>query len=545
MTVIFHPRFLPAILASAIALQAWSAEPLAWDKRAFREEVLLVPPAPQGFGAPGPKYLEKQIGRELTPDEMRIYRHSDGGKWRRFEDDLIGFDLPDTEGLNIDVITPGKSAALRIVGGAVGTTDNRFERAYRITVGHQKLPYGILLVSRNDWLDEGICFCGPVAFKRLLIRDQTLLEFSLLPGGSSKKIQALSGNGLRAVLFEWTHSAIEQDTYARIGQSIRFPGSEGLSRTEWVAKLKEHRKPEERFGLISVGDSTEEIHNLLGKALPIEHGRAVFEVERGTEDGTRWVTRIVFPLRQGKFRGYEKTWFDSREVAPLPGSIRWAEEWIESRNSVSPKDGTRIVEAFLEKAPGADASWDRWCRVLKDLLEKGHRDDRVLAVIRKRFLDPDLHNHHAAWVLHEYEADGRDKLFAGRLRLTFEQEQGGDSLGPLDDAWNLFSFLDRDHPAYLDLLRQALAHSNPGFQADGLYRAHHLPAEEARRVAREKSKSPDRHVRSMTEGLYRKIGSSEDLEVLRSWRDREADKRLRRELGELIESLAEKAGSED
>ena len=527
------------LLAGIIYLRNGQDSPTSdnpfWNEVAFLKEIRTITPEKDSpFGSAGIEYIEEQFKRKLTAGERTAFERKPNEAWQKYEDEIVSFEYPNDPLINVEAVLPENANRLRIVGGAVSTNENRFEQAYRITVGGDHLPYGILLVSRSDWLDEGLCMCGPIALKRLVVRDGLLVEFSLLPSGEVKKAQVLSGNGHRAVLFEWTHSVIPQSTYARIADSIRLKSDIKLTREDWLAKSKMHRNGLELRGWISPGDSSETIIKVLGEPNSKRPWSLNYSsVERLYDDGSGLKTVLRIPIRNGRFTKFGKNSFDSKEISPAKGTAGWAIEIAES-NLKWRFQSQAVFDAFVRKAPKEGSSnWNLWCEAIRELHKNGKYDKRVLPPIAARFNEPDLDSHYAAWVLHKYKSKGRDDLFAARLALELKQATED---AEIDD--NLFSFLSSSHPQFLPLVRQALAHPSTDIQASALLRgAEYLPLDEARQVAREKSNSKYRYVRSMTESLYREIATAEDLPDLKKWRDRETDHRIRHGLGNLIKKL--------
>ena len=61
-----------------------------------------------------------------------------------------------------------------------------------------------------------------MAEEKYLEHHGLLYRFSLFDNGMVKKIQML-GDGLRLVLFEWTHMPISQQVYVQIALSVQVP----------------------------------------------------------------------------------------------------------------------------------------------------------------------------------------------------------------------------------------------------------------------------------------------------------------------------------
>ncbi|MFZ9936081.1 MAG: hypothetical protein ACO3JG_03370 [Luteolibacter sp.] len=143
---------LASMTVAAHVLAEEAAPGMDW--REVLAQTGLLPGKASGYGAVGLGYLEEQLGRKLTPDETALLKTGDDGARKTHTDELISFDLPDHPLLKVDVLKSEEKPELRIVGGAVGTTDNSFERVYRITFS-DGVPYGFVLVTEAEWFDDG------------------------------------------------------------------------------------------------------------------------------------------------------------------------------------------------------------------------------------------------------------------------------------------------------------------------------------------------------------------------------------------------------
>lgn len=540
-------RMLVLLMTCMLANQAMAAEP-TWNRGDFEREVLLMEITEGSFGPGSVETLEEQEKRALTADEKAIFSSKDDGQWKTFEDDFVRFDLPDHPLLKVEVVTPQKKGRIRIVGDAVGTTNNRFERAYRMTVNN--LPFGVLLLSEAEWFDDGICLCGPIVHKTCILREGTLLEFSLLPEGRVKKVQAL-GEKHRAVLFEWTHSALTAERYQRIGASIRLKQRSNRSIEDWMAIERKHRPGTDWLGLpwLRREDAEIRVCSLLGNPTRSEGGTWVYEKEQWDDDGSGRLVSVSLNMKAGSFAGFPSRIWDSRELEPRQGTTAWAEKLAEKqpetkyKNAKLPKDVMAIYDEFKKHAPTSPA-WNKWCQVVHELTEKGYRDESLRSVAAERFLDTQVEQHYSAWLLDDYPTEEAEGLFRKRVRIVLDDCMDASKKRPVTDPheiWNLFSFMKMKDKASLDLLREAAAHPHDTVRSSAYGQAESLPQDEARAIAKKAIQSEtDDHCLTMAGYLIRDVGTKGDLGWLEAAKNRFGTEELADIWGEAVHSLKEK-----
>lgn len=507
-------------IASAWAVVGFAA-PDVWDRAVFERSVLLMPQQQRPLLPGGLQTLEREAKRKITPAEKELFARLYDGAWRRHADEWISFEIPDSPLLKLGVITPESRQRIRIVGDAMSTTDRGFTRAYRLTVNKQ--PYGVILLGEADWFDDGICFCGPIVLKRQLIQDGTLLEFSLLPEGQVKKVQAL-GAKHRAVLFEWTHSALTPAAYQRIGASIRLAQPATRTRDEWI-EITRQKRPDDLTALIGwldPGTPEADITRLLGAPSRRQNDQLVYEKEEWQDDGSGERQTETIPLKDGQFLTLPADYARSKALPPRQGSLAWACELVhvEDHNQKAPKLDPAAVklafEQFKQQAVSTqDANaWNRWCMVIYQLAKRDQWDVAVLPIVRRRFLDSALYQHYSAWIIHEYKAEGRESLFRQRLELVLNEYAKPRDRQQTDanEAWNLLHFMELKEQASLDLLRRALNHPHDTIRSSAYGSGEALPASEARQAARHAIETEDNdHGLIMATYLIRDVGTAEDV----------------------------------
>lgn len=480
---------LIALAASAVADQAASS-----DWREVLAQTGLLPEKESGYGAAGPDYLEEQLGRKLTKEERALLMRVDDGPWKTHADELLSFELPEDPLLKVDVLTPDEKPELRIVGGAVGTTDNSFKRVYRITFS-DGAPYGLVLVTTAGWFDDGICMCGPIDLKTFVLAGGTLLELSQLPDGNLKKFQALNSSH-RAVLFEWTHSAITQAAYARIGASLRFTTPSPRGEEEWIALSRKHGDPAERgLAWLRPAMPSQTVRSLMGAPDRIENHHWIYIHEERDEDGGGWRTTHRLPIENDALKRFGEGWHSWDEMEPVRGSrdwirktlLKWAAEDGEPfqkdrepyTTPLAPEDLTLILAEFHRHAPEATGDdWDFWCGVIADLARGGVKTPEAVELIVQRREEPALPQFQTRWVLELYERPELRNFVHRRIRLLMGDDEKISSQS--GEFGNLLSSLERGDPEAETLLRQALQHDDHKIRASAAHRVNRLPRNEAR-----------------------------------------------------------------
>lgn len=169
--------------------------------------------------------------------------------------------------------------------------------------------------------------CGPIDLKTFVHSEGNLIELSQLPDGAIKKSQAINGKH-RAILFEWTHSAITQEAYARIAASIRFKETSPKSREDWIAFSKGKRGFEAGLGWLVPGITVDEAVAILGKPTKRDENTLTYYREERDEDGGGYGMTQILPFTEGKLVRLAKGW-DSYEKLEAPrGSRAWIKDTL-------------------------------------------------------------------------------------------------------------------------------------------------------------------------------------------------------------------------
>ena len=524
------------LLAVKVVLSLLLACLVATAHGGILDRVYLLPINRDGWGAPGPEALGQKSG-PLSAEELAVFRRTADGPWKSFADDLVSFELPDDPLIHVDVLTPEGHEPIAIVGGAVGTADRSFERAYRLSVGPKRLPWLSIFVRDAEGFDDGICLCGAIVFKKLLVADGTCLEFSLLESGMVKKVQAL-GAKHRAILMEWTHSVITQEAYARVGASVRLKTPGAATADEWRERLGKSDDELAPLGWIDPGDSSDRVQKLVGEPLRKEGETWVYVREQRQPQGDGWRTTARVPVPGGVFTSFGAGWKKGEEMEPIRGSVNWAHKLAEASGNkrISKADLTLAVTAFLEKcdANGGE-DWPMWTQALSELFRHGLIDERVVGRVRASFLDLKRKQHHGAWILETSAAKDRAALFEKRAWLILKSDVEPSIV--TDELWNLLSFLGSTNPAIKPIVRAALRYPIAQVRHTGVICAKVLPPDEARSSLLFALDDTDDSVRHAAVSSLKDVTKADDLAWLHERLDRETNEQLMNELLQLTHEL--------
>jgi hypothetical protein len=485
---------LTGILSITVAHAGQAVQAEAWGE--VLGQIGLLPAEDSPFAAAGKSYLENQIERKLTKQEAALVDRGDEGAWKTHTDELISFELPDDPLLNIEAFTPEEKPELRIVGGAVGTTDNSFSRVYRFSFS-AGIPYGLLLVTKADWFDEGICFCGPIDLKTFVPTGGTLLELSQLPGGKVKKFQALNSTH-RAVLFEWTHSAISQAAYARIGASLRFTTPSPRTTDEWVALTRKHRGAESGTGWLRPGMNRKSVESFMGRPDEEKDGTWLYIREERDEDGGGRRNTVRLSFENDTLLRLGADWNSFEELEPGRGSRAWFHKTIrawsddhdvfgeENKQPIAPDsdDISLMLAEFHRHAPGATGEdWEFWCGVIADLARQKVKDQKAVELIAKRSKESDLDHNQTRWVFELYDHPELHGFVHSRILFLLGENESARS--HRHELHNLMASLDRNDLEAGKLIRKVLSHDDDEMRSTAAYFVDKLPLKDSRKQIKE------------------------------------------------------------
>ena len=467
------------------------------------------------------------------------------GRWKHYDDDFLSFDYPDDPSLQLEIKDPKDAAPLP--KELASTYHNySFSKAYRLLKGKETI--GLLMIHKTDQFDEDTCFCSPIVFDKYVFFNGAFFRFSYMPDGLIKKIQAL-GNGVRAVMFEWTHSQLSQKAYIKMALSIHLKATVA---DQGALKQKIY-KIYGGQGFLELGMNRQEIVALFGKPTQ-ETPTALKYIQR--ED--RWQTTMAIPLRNGQFQGFGSDWYTTEKIPAERGTVDWILETIRHegadeanlRNFPKPMSITFSSE-FWRLARKPTALTGIALLAIYELHKKGFDDRRVLPLVRRRFLEPKTNLDYAAWVLHIYDEQSSRELFAQRIRLILDETKElkpKESKEVYEPLWepgfqvhNLFCFLGRSHPEFQSLLLEAFAHPCEKIREEAYFFWDELPAEKAKDCLSEGLEDKDTKIRQSASEIFAEyFGSKDDIPALKKRILAELDKDTLNNLKKAVERLEKK-----
>lgn len=257
----------------------------------------------------------------------------------------------------------------------------------------------------------------------------------------------------------------------------------------------------------------------------------------------RWRTNTTIHLKGGVFTGFQGDWRSRTHLPAERGSVDWIVETIEGdpfvggprQQQLEPDTIRYIFDRFAEIGPEVqNGDWDRLCRAVNELRERGHTDPRVLPIVRKRFQEAGICQHYAAWLLHECDPEGSRELFAQRIRLTMDEarkitvatneEEACLTGGPYDDLHNLLNFLGKSHRQGVGFILEAMDHPHPDIRSTGYYFWDCVPKEDARPRLVRGIDDKDDSVREWSSWAFAKaFGARDDLPLLKKRLSTERD----------------------
>ena len=525
-----HLRRLTFVACTMLAIQAVGEQ--ASTTEAVRSRIQLLPRRDVSARELR-EYLQSELKDNTLAEatEMKSFP-----KWKVFEDEQIAFRYPDHPLIKVEVKTPNDP--ISVMGDPVRSAEHTYFRTYRLALGEH--TYGLLLLDKADAFDDGICFCGEVAYQKYVFHNGSLCRFDFLADGNVKKVQMLC-NGFRVVAFEWTHLPMPQDVYVDLALSVALkagPCDQASMRKTISATYGFYG----RLGFLEKGMSRIDIISLVGPP-EVESDSLLTYVRR---EGRRETT-IQIPLKHGRFDGFEADWRKRVQLPAERGSVDWIVETVKedsrSHASAGDSEGEQLppetiqymFDRFVEIGPTVqDGDWDRLCMAINGLRERGHTDERVLPIVRQRFREADVCQHHAAWLLHECDPEGSRDLFAERIRLTLDEarkkaasedeEEAWLTFGPYGDLDNLLCFLGKSHAKRKPFILEAMDHPHPDIRSSAYCFWDCIPTEDARpRLVRGLEDENDSVREEASRAFAKSFGSRDDLPLLKKCASKEKD----------------------
>ncbi len=393
------------------------------------------------------------------PALLRHAHESEFETWKPYSDEWISFYYPDDPEFELEVVDG--SVNFPMIGEAMWTIQDDAFRRYLLNAGDLGTVCAISL-ERTSKFDDTERFPHEELFQRFMTHRGMLCRASVIDTGQVRRFQFLADDLCVSVL-DWPHCAMHQDAYVRMALSIapRVPTSSVGRIAKWA---RDQYGFDGALGFLEKGMAFSEINALLGQAEGVAGDMLVY-LRPGAGGNVHY--RLV--QKDGKLVGFDKNWRVSRRDPPIDGSLDWMLEKTESTagasgsvgydlGSISDEDAAFMFERFLSTAPSASPrDWKTLCRVLANLCEMKLHDNRILSVIRARFLEPGLSQSHAIQVLHAYDADGAKDLYAERIR--YQLGESADTAA--ENLQILFAYLGRGYSGTAALLESAMAHGNP------------------------------------------------------------------------------------
>jgi hypothetical protein len=328
------------------------------------------------------------VDEDKKPDEntKQLLRATHFEEWDTFEDELVRISYPKHPGIRMKV-NAGKER-VNVEGGVCTTVDNSFQRAYELKAG--PFTFGVFLVAQADWLDDGICMCGPMVHHVYRMKDGCLERFSLLPGGAVKKAQILGGK-LRLMAFEWTHLACQRGVYEEMVERMALKTKHSWTEAQFQEETARRYGMSGRCGWLHPGDSLADANRIMGSPgnaqgpnlrwtgmeddYPCEL-TANFKDDRLVRLVTVGVRRTGEPAAKGTYNWvndlleeFAKDPKERSKSAPQPTPERIAEL-------------TDATAALADKLP--EIEWWRTLGLIDSLTEKHRvRDERLVAAVLK------------------------------------------------------------------------------------------------------------------------------------------------------------------
>lgn len=473
--------------------------------------------------------LNETAYRDPVPERLQLDTSS---PWKSYSDEFVSFTYPNDQRLSLNVLEPGEGFTVQ--GGVVSSAENSWFRTYELKANDS--PYCVIMLERADHFDDGICFCGAVELESYLFHNQAIFRFSLMEGGTMKKVQALS-NGLRIVFFEYTHLTIPQDAYKKIAMSVRFK-NRACNEKEIRLKLFQKYGFESRIGFLRRGMVRSDLLDLLG---PPHHekGDSLFYVAKEDEG----CARFELSLTGGVFRELPEEWRE--ELPPERGSLKWMQSAASSKQ-LTDEDVKLVFDEFAKRAPEADFDiWCRLCQVAYELTDRGYRDSRVLTIVRNR-RPTQMYGlgHYAHLILHKYDPIGSKPLFVKILDLSFDEARLQQEEYPGFDTSNLILFLGTDHPEFRRLVLEAMDHPSKGIRGDGYSRWHDLPPADVLPRVRQGLRDASDTVRENSAEALAELSSDEaDMTLLKECLKNEQDDHVWDDIFAAIERFLSRAAT--
>jgi hypothetical protein len=209
-----------------------------------------------------------------------------------------------------------------------------------------------------------------------------------------------------------------------------------------------------------------------------------------------------------------------------------------------------LLERVVELLPKVGKKhWPMLCDAAALLAYRKVKDPRVLAVIKTRYLDPQLSAKEASEVLRAYECEGLQELVAKRIRVEMALARTPEALRKQEHmagGWcslrDLFDYLQPTFAQRDALILEAMDHPHAVVRMGGFRYWAGLPVAVARARLRKGLGDPASEVRIASAEALVKMSASEaenlgDLALLKAQRAKETNEAVIEALDQAIKQL--------
>lgn len=423
-------------------------------------------------------------------------------QWETFEDEAVKLVYPKHPLLKLEV--NGGKEGIKVEGGVCTTVDNSFQRAYVLKAG--KATYGVFLLTKASWLDDGICMCGPMVHHVYRVEDGCLARFSLLPGGAVKKAQLL-GDKVRLMAFEWTHLACKRPIYEEMVERMTLKVPSLWSGDRLRDEVIRRYGMEGRAGWLTPGITIAKADEIMAK--PSKESGAIRSWSDLQEN---YPAKLEAAFENGMLVKLNNDGVGRTGEEAVKGTLDWAEDRLElltrgprdadplKQDTTPPKPTpeqlSEVVDAVVSlSAKTPESDWWRCVSLMADL-SKDHaiRDARFTQAILTRGKG----SGNELETLKTLGSAALDEWVVGRLQaMQLEAPSKSDKTSPYDDpvssraddAGELIGYLaEKNHPQAAALAQTLFRTGEPAWVMAAVQCVDHVKPELAQEIIRESMK---------------------------------------------------------
>jgi hypothetical protein len=489
------------------------------DFSKLKEEIQLVKKTER------PKYYNKRLGGIKNPKAIEAAKQFSFNNWKTYEDEFISFKYPDSEFIKL----------------------KKEDSDYMLMIEDE--IYLSLSLSKSEGFPDWYCACGRIVYLKYLFHNNSLYKLSFLKHGDFKAIEILKGGYL--VFTQWTHELIPSELYLNLMLSVKLKKGTKAD----TKKLKELAG---NSGSLSFekGMTQNDVIKLMGKPTERTKDQLKFVKTASYEwSRNKFKETEIIDFVNGKLEFINPEWFQSEEIL-VKGTIDWMKAVVNGSDDdsgfgnepkvdvpLNEKAAKYIFDRVVELAPTTTdehGDWRSLCQVIYKLHDQGFKDQRVLTLIEKRFLETSLDQHFGAWVIHKYKSPRENELIMKRIKLELEPEFKHDSFGT--NFYNYFCFMDKENPKVVTLIKEAMQHHNKDIRNDGYSFWDYLNKEDAYTFLVKGLSDKYHYIREeCAEAFAESIGTREDIPLLEKQLRFEKTIKDRKEINEGVIENLEKA----